>query len=131
MHRVDINGISLPTEVAMSCVQGYNSFSIASRIARILQFVQPLLSQSSFLQVRAPHLIRLWPATAVAGNDVTSSCLYTVGLVGAVAGTCAPLCLLLVGVMLYSFRGVYSEVCTAIPLNGGAYNALLHTTSKV
>ena len=33
-------------------------------------------------------------------------------------------------VMLYFFRFVYGEVCTALPLNGGAYNALLNTTSK-
>ena len=32
--------------------------------------------------------------------------------------------------MLYLFRSVYSEVVTALPLNGGAYNALLNTTTK-
>ena len=32
--------------------------------------------------------------------------------------------------MLYFFRAVYSEVVTALPLNGGAYNALLNTTNK-
>jgi amino acid transporter len=32
--------------------------------------------------------------------------------------------------VLYLFRSVYAEVVGALPLNGGAYNALLNTTSK-
>ena len=32
--------------------------------------------------------------------------------------------------MLFLFRNIYAEVGTALPLNGGAYNALLNTTSK-
>jgi amino acid transporter len=64
------------------------------------------------------------------GNDITSSCLYTVGLCTAAAGVYAPLSLILIVLMLYLFRSVYGEVCTALPLNGGAYNALLNTTSK-
>jgi amino acid transporter len=32
--------------------------------------------------------------------------------------------------MLYFFRKVYSEVVTALPQNGGSYNALLNTTTK-
>ena len=32
--------------------------------------------------------------------------------------------------MLYLFRSTYAEVVGALPLNGGAYNALLNTTSK-
>jgi amino acid transporter len=32
--------------------------------------------------------------------------------------------------VLYLFRNIYAEVGTALPLNGGAYNALLNTTTK-
>ena len=34
-------------------------------------------------------------------------------------------------ILLYLFRNVYSEVGSALPLNGGAYNVLLNTTSKI
>ncbi len=33
-------------------------------------------------------------------------------------------------VLLFLFRKIYAEVVGALPLNGGAYNALLNTTSK-
>lgn len=46
------------------------------------------------------------------------------------SGQLAPLCLLIVGFVLYLFKSVYGEAGTAIPLNGGAYNLLLNTTSK-
>ena len=45
-------------------------------------------------------------------------------------GAYAPLCLLLVGGVLYLYRWIYAEVGDALPLNGGAYNCLLNTTSK-
>ena len=32
--------------------------------------------------------------------------------------------------VLFLFRKIYAEVVGALPLNGGAYNALLNTTSK-
>jgi len=70
------------------------------------------------------------PATAICGNDITSSCLYVSALSILYAGRWAPLSLLIVVVVLYFFRSVYAEVVGALPLNGGAYNALLNTTSK-
>ena len=36
----------------------------------------------------------------------------------------------MVTIMLFFFRRVYSEVVTAIPVNGGTYNVMLNTTSK-
>jgi len=69
-------------------------------------------------------------ATAICGNDITSSCLYVSALAILYAGIWAPVALLLVGGMLYLFRSIYGEVVGALPLNGGAYNALLNTTSK-
>ncbi len=38
--------------------------------------------------------------------------------------------LLIVSFVLFLFRKIYGEVVGALPLNGGAYNALLNTTSK-
>jgi amino acid transporter len=69
-------------------------------------------------------------ATAICGNDITSSCLYVSALSILYAGRWAPLSLLIVVIVLYLFRSIYAEVVGALPLNGGAYNALLNTTSK-
>ena len=69
-------------------------------------------------------------ATAISGNDITSSCLYVSALAIVYAGALAPIALLLVAGVLFLFRSVYAEVVGALPLNGGAYNALLNTTSK-
>ncbi|MCA9289625.1 MAG: APC family permease [Phycisphaerales bacterium] len=71
-----------------------------------------------------------WSATAICGNDITSSCLYVSALSILYAGTLAPIALLLVVGVLFVFRSIYAEVVGALPLNGGAYNALLNTTSK-
>lgn len=71
-----------------------------------------------------------WHATAICGNDITSSCLYVTALALLWAGPLAPISLMLVALLLWIFRGIYSEVVGALPLNGGAYNALLNTTSK-
>ncbi len=71
-----------------------------------------------------------WEATAICGNDITSSCLYVSALSILYAGKLAPVALLLVVGVLYLFRSIYAEVVGALPLNGGAYNALLNTTSK-
>lgn len=69
-------------------------------------------------------------ATAICGNDITSSCLYVAALSIAYAGKWAWVSLLMVSMVLYFYRSIYGEVVGALPLNGGAYNALLNTTSK-
>ncbi len=71
-----------------------------------------------------------WLATAICGNDITSSCLYVAALTIAMAGQYAWVALLLVAGVLFLFRKIYGEVVGALPLNGGAYNVLLNTTSK-
>eukprot|EP01127_Copromyxa_protea_P002909 TRINITY_DN12829_c0_g1_i1.p1 TRINITY_DN12829_c0_g1~~TRINITY_DN12829_c0_g1_i1.p1 ORF type:complete len:648 (+),score=140.32 TRINITY_DN12829_c0_g1_i1:60-2003(+) len=83
-----------------------------------------------FIDAQHHHLGQI-PATAISGNDITSSCLYVAGLAAISAGKFAPISLLLVVVILWLFRGVYSEVGCALPLNGGAYNILLNTTTKL
>jgi amino acid transporter len=69
-------------------------------------------------------------STAICGNDITSSCLYVSALAILQAGQYAWVSLLIVAAVLFLFRRIYGEVVGALPLNGGAYNALLNTTSK-
>jgi amino acid transporter len=69
-------------------------------------------------------------ATAICGNDITSSCLYVSALTVVYAGQFAWIALLIVAAVLFLFRKIYGEVVGALPLNGGAYNVLLNTTSK-
>ena len=76
------------------------------------------------------HKLGVWRSTAICGNDITSSCLYVTAIAAFYAGPYAPLALALVAGVLYLFRSIYSEVGTALPLNGGAYNVLLNTTTK-
>ncbi len=69
-------------------------------------------------------------ATAISGNDISSSCLYVSALAIVYSGQYAWIALLMVAAVLFLFRKVSGEVVGALPLNGGAYNALLNTTSK-
>lgn len=82
-------------------------------------------------KVTRPHTkLGQWSATAICGNDITSSVLYVTALCTIVSGVYAPIALAMVGLVLYLFRKIYEEVGSALPLNGGAYNVLLNTTSK-
>ena len=69
-------------------------------------------------------------ATAICGNDISSSCLYVSALAIVYAGQYAWISLLMVATVLFFFRKIYGEVVGALLLNGGAYNALLNTTKK-
>lgn len=69
-------------------------------------------------------------ATAICGNDISSSCLYVSALTILYAGQYAWISLLIVAIVLFLFRKIYGEVVGAIPLNGGAYNVLLNTSTK-
>ena len=69
-------------------------------------------------------------STAICGNDISSSCLYVSALTIGFAGQYAWISLLFVGIVLFLFRKIYGEVVGALPLNGGAYNVLLNTSSK-
>ncbi len=69
-------------------------------------------------------------STSISGNDISSSVLYVCALAISFAGQYAWVTLLIVALVLFTFRKIYGEVVGALPLNGGAYNALLNTTSK-
>jgi amino acid transporter len=77
-----------------------------------------------------PKKLKELAATAICGNDITSSCLYVSALTIVYAGQYAWISLLMVAVVLFMYRKIYGEVVGALPLNGGAYNVLLNTTSK-
>lgn len=76
------------------------------------------------------QLLGQFASTAVAGNDILSSALYVSGIAILFAGVYAPLVFLLIAVVLWLYKHVYTEVVEALPLNGGAYNCLLNATSK-
>lgn len=82
------------------------------------------------LDQRVKHRLGEWSATAICGNDITSSVLYVSALAAAEAGWLAPVVLLIVSGVLYLYRRVYAEVGSALPLNGGTYTVLLNTTNK-
>ncbi len=90
------------------------------------------MSESTLANQPIEHHTRLGQlaSTAICGNDITSSCLYVSALAIVYAGKLAPISLLMVAAVLFLFRKIYAEVVGALPLNGGAYNALLNTTSK-
>ena len=89
-------------------------------------------SPEEILQGKTHHQKRLgqWLATGICGNDITSSCLYVSGAAILFASFMAPLALLLVGVVLFLYRKIYTEVVEALPLDGGVYNCLLNSTRK-
>ncbi|CEG44315.1 uncharacterized protein PHALS_00684 [Plasmopara halstedii] len=93
--------------------------------------VPPHSIQATRVRLEAPkdHLGE-WPSTAICGNDILASVLYSSGIVAAKAGKLTPLAQVFVAFVLYLFRSIYEEAVTAIPLNGGSYNVLLNTTSK-
>jgi amino acid transporter len=76
------------------------------------------------------QLLGTWKATAICGNDISSSVLYVSALCAAQAGMLAPVVLVIVAVVLYLYRKIYAEVGSALPLNGGTYTVLLNTTNK-
>ncbi|KAI8981783.1 amino acid permease-domain-containing protein [Mycotypha africana] len=75
-------------------------------------------------------MIGLWRATSIAGNDLIASVLYSIGPCAVQAGKYAPISMLLVALLMYPMKRIITEVATAMPLNGGTYNALLNSTSK-
>lgn len=59
-------------------------------------------------------------ATAICGNDISSSCLYVSALAIFDAGQFAGVSLLKVTGVLFLFGKIYGEVVSALPRNGCA-----------
>ena len=89
-----------------------------------------IVKNSIYLRESNEVFLEELEATAISGNDILSSTFYVSGLVTLSAGKLTPVCLVLVGVVLYLFQGIYHETVTALPINGGTYNILLNCTSK-
>ncbi len=87
-------------------------------------------SKDYHLSVTVHKRLSQFPATSICGNDITSSCLYVSALAIFYAGQYAWISLLMVSGILFLFRKIYGEAVGALPLNGGAYNILLNTSSK-
>jgi amino acid transporter len=90
----------------------------------------PIKVKNLGVNTHEDHKLGTWSATAICGNDITSSCLYVSALSIMAAGAYAPLALLVVALVLFLFRKIYAEVGSALPLNGGTYTVLLNTTNK-
>ncbi|KAI9912432.1 hypothetical protein PsorP6_006744 [Peronosclerospora sorghi] len=113
------------------------------RASTLLSWISPSEGETRRIQVpvhalqasrdrldASKHQLSQWPSTAICGNDILASILYSSGIVASKAGKVAPVAQLVVALVLYLFRSIYEEAVTAIPLNGGSYNVLLNTTSK-
>lgn len=72
----------------------------------------------------SPKELNQWLATAICGCNITSSCLYVIALSAVSAGKFTPLIMIVISALLYLFRFIYTEVVTALPVNGGTYNLL-------
>jgi amino acid transporter len=77
------------------------------------------------------HRLDSFRSTAISGNDLMASVLYTTGLVCVASGQLAPISMFLCVLSLYPFVKILQECGTAIPLNGGLYVALLNSTNKL
>lgn len=77
------------------------------------------------------HRLDLLRSTAIAGNDLLASVLYTTGIVCSACGQLAPFAMLICCFALYPFRKIFQECGTALPLNGGVYVAMLNSASKI
>jgi hypothetical protein len=85
---------------------------------KLLRWRVPDRSAGDDLVAGGPHVgMKELPATAICGNDITSSCLYVSALALVYAGRWAPVALLMVAGVLYLFRSIYAEVIGALPLN--------------
>lgn len=60
-----------------------------------------------------------WRATSISGNDLIASVLYSLGPCVMQAGQFSAISMALVALSMYPAKNVMTEVCTALPLNGG------------
>uniref|UniRef100_M4C380 Amino acid permease/ SLC12A domain-containing protein n=1 Tax=Hyaloperonospora arabidopsidis (strain Emoy2) TaxID=559515 RepID=M4C380_HYAAE len=99
------------------------------------QFVQGSMDEiaalGEVLQVkRTTNKLGEWMSTSISGNAILSSVLFSAGQTIAKAGKLAPVTQLFVVTLVYCLRWVFDEVMSAVPLNGGVYNAMLNSASK-
>ncbi|KAI9280283.1 amino acid permease-domain-containing protein [Umbelopsis sp. AD052] len=89
------------------------------------------LEQSDInVQREDKKLIGQWRATSISGNDLIASVLYSLGPCMVQAGQFSAISMALVALLMYPAKNIMTEVCTALPLNGGIYSAMLNSSSK-
>jgi hypothetical protein len=78
------------------------------------------LEQSDInVQREDKKLIGQWRATSISGNDLIASVLYSLGPCMVQAGQFSAISMALVAMLMYPAKNIMTEVCTALPLNGG------------
>ncbi|KAI7908274.1 amino acid permease-domain-containing protein [Cokeromyces recurvatus] len=92
--------------------------------------IDPSDIETSKKELTQKVTIGQWRATSIAGNDLIASVLYSIGPCVLQSGKYAPISMLLVALLMYPMKRIITEVATAMPLNGGTYNAMLNSTSK-
>ncbi|KAI9279789.1 amino acid permease-domain-containing protein [Sporodiniella umbellata] len=93
--------------------------------------VDPAIKEQYDKEQEKKVKIGKWRATSIAGNDLIASVLYSIGPCVVQSGKYAPISMLIIALIMYPMKRIITEVATSLPLNGGTYNALLNTTSKV
>jgi len=80
------------------------------------------LEQSDInVQREEKKLIGQWRATSISGNDLIASVLYSLGPCMVQAGQFSVISMALVALLMYPAKSIMTEVCTALPLNGGKF----------
>jgi len=84
----------------------------------------------SLPNIPSKTLLNVFQSTAIAGNDLLGSVLYTTGIVCVACGQLAPLAMFLAVLAVYPFRKIFQEIGTDLPHNAGIYMSLLNSSSK-
>lgn len=92
---------------------------------------EKVMDQSKLPPPIHKHQLNVIQSTAISGNDLLASVLYTTGIVCSACGQLAPIVMLLCCIALYPYRKIFKECGLAIPLNGGVYVAMLNSASKI
>jgi hypothetical protein len=93
--------------------------------------IEKVMPGVSLKEKEHKHQLDLMRSTAIAGNDLLASVLYTTGIVCGACGQLAPIAVFLCSIALLPFVKIFKECGTALPLNGGVYIALLNSSSKI
>ena len=114
MNNVLIDNRRIKVDFSQSVAHLWNRYKMQSRKGQ--QQKQPKDN-------RPKHRLGELVSTAICGNDILSSLLFVTSLTAIQAGIYAPIAQLLVVFTLWLYKGVYCEVLSALPMNGGSTKA--------
>lgn len=92
--------------------------------------LEKTITSTEMIQLSKKSTLDSFRSTAISGNDLMASVLYTTGVVCVASGQLAPIVMLLCVFALYPFVTIFQECGTALPLNGGIYTTLLNSSNK-